>query len=77
MCGILGVLTFWCCLGIPFGIAAAVTGFLGRKRAEESGQSTGMATIGLVLGIIALALSLILTVIGIASGGYDFNYTTD
>ena len=77
VCGILGVLTFWCCLGIPLGIAATVTGFLGRKRAAESGQSTGMATIGLVLGIIALALSIIITIIAIASGGYDFNYSID
>ena len=71
------MLTFWCCLGIPLGIAATVTGFLGRKRAAESGQSTRMATIGLVLGIIALALSIIITIIAIASGGYDFNYSID
>ena len=77
VCGILGVLTFWCLLGVPLGIAATVTGFLGRKRAEESGQPTTMATVGLVLGIIALALSVILTIIGLASGSYDFNYSTD
>ena len=71
------MLTFWCCLGIPFGIAATVTGFLGRKRAEESGQSTGMATAGLVLGIVALAVTIIIIIISVASGGYDFNYSTD
>ena len=58
VCGIL------VCLGPFTGIPAIIAGILGRKAARESPQTlggSGMATAGLVLGI----LNLLLTVVGI------------
>ena len=57
VCGIL------VCLGPFTGIPAIIAGILGRKAARDSPQTlggSGMATAGLVLGI----LNLILTVVG-------------
>src|SRR6266540_4904403 len=62
--GIVGVLTSVCwCLGLPLCVASIVFGVLGRNQAQERGYSTGMATAGLVLGIIGVAIGVILIVI--------------
>src|SRR5215207_9227739 len=45
--GIGGLVTFWCCLGWLLGIAAIVTGIIGRNQAAQRGQSPQMANIGL------------------------------
>jgi Domain of unknown function (DUF4190) len=74
--GILGLLTFWCCIGWPASIAAVVTGILGRKQAPERGASPTMATIGLVLGIIGIVLAIGWTVIVGFSGGFNADFDT-
>lgn len=45
---------------IPVGLAAVVLGVLARKRAMSSGQPTGTATAGLVLGVVGVMLGLAL-----------------
>jgi hypothetical protein len=71
--GIGGLLTFWCCLGWLLGIAAIVTGIIGRNQAAQRGQSPQMANIGIGLGIAALVLSIILNIILGVSGGWNVN----
>jgi len=63
VCGIL------LCLGPFTGIPAIVAGLLGRKAAREFPQSVGgngMATAGMVLGIVNLLLSLIATAVAVS-----------
>ena len=69
--GIAGLVTFWCCLGWLFGIAAIVTGILGRQQAALRGQSQTMANVGLGLGIAAIVLSIVLNIILGVSGGFN------
>ena len=60
--GILGVLSSFFTVGfggMGLGLLALVFGILGRKGAMERGQPTGMATAGLVLGIVGLAMGVI------------------
>ena len=71
----MGLLTSWCCLGIPLGIAAIITGVMGRNEAKRRGMSPTMATIGLALGILSLVIFLIFILIGALST--DFNFDTD
>jgi Domain of unknown function (DUF4190) len=51
-----------CCfyLGFPVGIAAAITGYMGKKKAEE-GQATnrGQAVAGMICGGVAIALGIL------------------
>ncbi len=58
--GILAVLlsVFCALLSIPLGIAAVVLGVMGRKSLKAQGRGTGMATAGLVLGILSLLFAL-------------------
>lgn len=69
---VLGVLCFvtMCCYGgIPFGIGAVITGFLGMKNADQNPQKfggKGMAIGGLILGAFGLFSSLIFILIAIA-----------
>ncbi|MDR1753491.1 MAG: DUF4190 domain-containing protein [Eubacterium sp.] len=80
--GILGIVGAW----IPFvnfiawvfPIIAIVLGAKAKKECAEAGQPTGMATAGLVLGIVSLGLTVlglicvICATIGIAAvGGLD------
>ena len=69
VCGIL------LCLGPFTGIPAIVAGVLGRKAARESPQSiggSGMATAGIVLGVLNLTLSLIATALAVLQFLFDF-----
>ena len=60
ICGILGIPLLVCCgIGVFGSIAAIITGFLGRKQASERGVSPTMATIGLILGIVGVVLTII------------------
>src|SRR5258708_7170785 len=59
---ILGILSFVCC-GLFTAIPAIICGHMGRSAIQKSGGTLGgmgMATAGLVLGYVALALNLIL-----------------
>lgn len=70
--GILGVL----CCGFFTGIPALILGNMARKEIDVGqGAGRGMATAGLVLGIISIVLGII-SVILIATGNFYFNFDT-
>jgi hypothetical protein len=70
--GILGLLTSLCwCLGLPLCVAAIVFGILGRRQAIERGFSPAMATAGLVMGIVGVAIALIFLIIGVATTNFN------
>ena len=49
-------------LAIPFGLAALVLGFLGRRRAKRGEASNGgLALAGLILGVLALVVTVAFT----------------
>jgi hypothetical protein len=50
-------------LSIPLGIAAIVLGVQARRRTRAAGTSGAMGTIGLILGVVALLLTVTFTVI--------------
>ncbi|KBZ59498.1 DUF4190 domain-containing protein [Mycobacterium colombiense] len=57
--GLVGLLTCWLLLGVPFGIAAVVTGDIARRRVtrgEANNPRTAVA--GMVLGAIAILAGL-------------------
>jgi hypothetical protein len=61
--GIIGTLSslstlFW--LGLPLSIIALVLGVLGRKQLLTQGKPTGMATAGMVLGIVGTAIGALI-----------------
>jgi len=61
--GILGVITFFLpFLGVVLGAGALVLGILGTSKAKSIGRSPAAAITGLVLGAIAVALGLAITV---------------
>jgi len=64
---ILGILSF-VCLPVILAIAAIITGFMGRSRAKQEGSGTGMATSGIVLGIVNLVISAVVIVMLIVGG---------
>ncbi len=61
VCGILGLVCFFVCLGALLGPAAAIMGFISRQRIASSGGTLGgggMALAGLILGIVAFVASV-------------------
>lgn len=69
---ILGIVGLVCC-GLLAGIPALVLGSMAKKEIDASGGAQtgrGMATAGVVLGIIAIVVS-VLSIIGFASGLFD------
>lgn len=57
--GLVGLLTCWLLLGVPFGIAAVVTGDIARRRvARGEANNPRTAVAGMVLGAIAIAAGL-------------------
>ena len=57
--GILGIVFNCCCywLSIPFGIGAAILGFIAPK--NENDKKNGMAIAGIICGFVALALFVV------------------
>jgi hypothetical protein len=73
VCGLGGIFTSWCCIGLPLAIAAVVCGILGKKDAEKRGASNWMWITGLTLGIVSLVIFVIVVIV---SGlNTDFNTT--
>lgn len=68
--GILGLALFCCYGGVPFGLAAAITGYIGMNNANNNPDKyggRGLAIAGLVLGAVSLlggALMIILVILG-------------
>ena len=65
--GILGLLCCCCCLGAIFDILGII--FYCVQKKDEYGKKPTMATIGLILSIVALVSYVVLTIIGLVSGG--------
>jgi ABC-type phosphate transport system permease subunit len=58
--GLVALMTCWLLIGVPFGLAAIITGDLGRgrvKRGEANNPRTAMA--GMVLGGVAIVAGLV------------------
>ena len=70
--GIVSVVFAWLgwltLLGLVCGIVAIVLAVKGKKASVEAGEPTGMATAGLVLGIIGVVLSGIMVICIVACG---------
>jgi hypothetical protein len=62
--GIVGIIFFWFpVVGIIGGVVGAALSALGMKQAKDTGQPTGIPTAGLVLSIVALALSVVAMIV--------------
>jgi hypothetical protein len=58
--GVVGILTCWLMLGVPFGIAAVVTGDIARRRVQRGeANNPRIAVAGIVLGAIAILVGLV------------------
>lgn len=58
--GLVGLVTCWLLLGVPFGIAAVVTGDIARRRvARGEANNPRTAVTGMVLGAIAIVAGLV------------------
>jgi uncharacterized protein DUF4190 len=62
--GLVALMTCWLMIGVPFGIAAVITGDLGRGRVKRGdANNPRTAVTGIVLGAVAI-------VAGLAAIGY-------
>lgn len=63
VCGIVGIVGAWfpviCYFALIIAIVGIVLGAIGMKKAKENNEPKGLATAGLVLGIIGTALAVI------------------
>jgi hypothetical protein len=58
--GLVGLVTCWLLLGVPFGIAAVVTGDIARRRVTRGeANNPRTAVTGMVLGAIAIVAGLV------------------
>lgn len=72
MLGLLGCVCGGGIGGLLFGIPAAITGFLGRKKALEAGDDQQVATlamVGMIGGAAEVVLSVIVLLLGVAAIG--------
>ena len=76
VCGLISILTSWCCIGVPVGVAAVVCGILARGEVERRGAPSWMWITGLVLGAVSLAVFALLLIIGAANTEWNFDTST-
>jgi uncharacterized protein DUF4190 len=58
--GIVALITCWLLIGVPFGIAAVITGDVGRRRAQRGeADNPRIALAGMVLGAVSIAAGLV------------------
>lgn len=73
---VLGILGLVCCGSLLMSVAALILGVMGRKKAQQGlATNGGMATAGMILGIVGVALS-ILALITWAIGGFNSEFST-
>lgn len=72
---VLGIISLACCCGLLAGIPAIILSRMADSEIATTGQGgSGMARAGLILGIIATALSVIGFILAITGGiHYEFN----
>ena len=61
ICGLVGTVCFFICLGVLLGPIAAIMGFISRQRITSSGGALGggtLALVGLILGIVGFVASV-------------------
>ena len=66
--GILSLMVFCCIGGIPMGIAAAITGYIGMNNANNNPMQyggKGMAIAGMILGIVGFLISTLYLIFAI------------
>jgi hypothetical protein len=57
--GLVALMTCWLMIGVPFGVAAVITGDLGRGRVKRGvANNPRTAMVGIVLGAVAIAAGL-------------------
>lgn len=76
VCGLISILTSWCCIGVPVGVAAVVCGILAKGEVERRGAPSWMWITGLVLGAVSLAVFAILLIVGAANTEWNFDTST-
>jgi hypothetical protein len=58
--GIVALITCWLLIGVPFGIAAVITGDVGRRRVQRGeANNPRIALAGMVLGAVSIAAGLV------------------
>ncbi len=73
---ILGLLSIFC-FGFLTGIAAIITGVVGRKKAQENGQGAGMALAGIITGAIGSLISIIAIFVLVVFGATIFGAVSE
>lgn len=71
---VIGVCFF---IGGPLAAIGLVLSFIGRKRARETGAPQGLATAGIVLGIIGVLAGLIWLVVALTADDSDVEFDFD
>ncbi len=58
--GVVALITCWLLVGVPFGVAAVVTGDIGRRRVQR-GEASNLRTAlaGIALGAVAILAGLV------------------
>lgn len=72
--GIVGLL-FGCCtgvVGLPFAIAALITGIIGMKKVDAETGGKGLAIAGIVLGVIGILIGIVMIIFIAAIGAGSF-----
>jgi hypothetical protein len=72
-CGVLAFVLTCCYGGIPLGLAALITGFLGMQNVNKDPENYSgktLAIVGMIFGGIGLVLSLIMIIFGIAMNSF-------
>lgn len=58
--GVTALISCWLLVGVPLGIAAVVTGDIGRRRVQRGeANNPRLATVGIALGAIAIVAGLV------------------
>jgi hypothetical protein len=68
---VIGVCFF---IGGPLALIGLVLAFIGRKRAHETGAPTGLATAGVVMGIIGVIAGILWLIVVLASDDSDITF---
>ncbi|OIN81767.1 DUF4190 domain-containing protein [Mycobacterium malmoense] len=58
--GLVSLITCWLLIGVPFGIAAVITGDIARRRVQRGeADNPRIAMAGIVLGAVSIAAGLV------------------